>query len=85
MERERPARLSGLVPVALPLRQGGILVVQPDDPAGEPPPDRPAHSCAPAPAVGIATTLAIARIVDSLEETAAHKVQASVSHVKCVS
>jgi hypothetical protein len=49
--------------------------MHPEQSGGEPPLDRPTQSGTATPAVGIATTLAVAGIVDTLEHTPAHHVE----------
>lgn len=74
--------MSGVL-VALPLLGGGALVMHSEPPGREPPLDRPTNCGAAAPAVGVATTLAVARIVHTLDDAPAHSTESRLQPIRC--
>jgi len=64
--------LSALVAVRLPGGHRVVLVMQPDQPRREPPLDYPTERRSTAPAIRVAATLAIERVMDVLQEAACH-------------
>lgn len=70
-----------LVADPLPGGQGIVLVVKPERPGRKPPLGGTAERSSPAPAVGVATTLPIARIMDPLEDTSCHSASVTLSGI----
>jgi hypothetical protein len=64
--------LRALVATPLPGGQGVVLVTKPDQVGRQPPLHCPTKRRSLAPAIGVAATLTVARIVNPLQETACH-------------
>jgi len=65
----RGGRLPAWVAILLPGGHGVVLVVQPDQPGREPPLDQSTERGSTAPAIRVAATLAIPRVMDLLPTT----------------
>jgi len=68
----RGGRLPTWVAILLPGSHGVVLVVQPDQPGREPPLDQSTERGSTAPAIRVAATHAIPRVMDLLQNATCH-------------
>ena len=57
---------------SLPVVKGAVAVVEPEEPAWEPPLDRPSQRSSPAPAIRVTAAAAVSRVMYALRERSAH-------------